>query len=162
MGIVYYNFLWTRLWRHKFWNNLIFLIKSFFCMTKKSRHKRKYLENEKSFKSEIKSIFIIFRELSVAKNCFSYESALLRFRSRSSYPEMFLEKSVLKICRKFTGEHPCQCLVLITLQNSFIEIALWHERSRVNLLYIFRISFPKNTSEGLRLQIIFKSWAYKT
>ena len=61
-------------------------------MTKKSRHKRKYLENEKSFKSEIKSIFIIFRELSVAKNCFSYESALLRFRSRSSYPELFLEK----------------------------------------------------------------------
>ena len=92
MEIVYYICLRTRLWRHKFWNNLIFLIKSFFCMTKKSRHKRKYLENEKSFKSEIKSIFIIFRELSVAKNCFSYESALLRFRSRSSYPEVFLEK----------------------------------------------------------------------
>ena len=25
---------------------------------------------------------------------------------RSSHPEMFLEKGVLKICSKFTGEHP--------------------------------------------------------
>ena len=29
--------------------NLIFLIKPFFCVTKKSRQKLKYLENEKSF-----------------------------------------------------------------------------------------------------------------
>ena len=29
--------------------NLIFLIKSFFCMHKKSKQKHKYLENEKSF-----------------------------------------------------------------------------------------------------------------
>ena len=28
--------------------------------------------------------------------------------SRTTHPEIFLEKSVLKICSKFTGEHPCQ------------------------------------------------------
>ena len=36
---------------------LIMLIKLFLYMTKKSRQKIKYLENEKSFWSEIKSIF---------------------------------------------------------------------------------------------------------
>ena len=36
-------------------------------MTKKSRQKFKYLENEKSFQVEIKSTFIIFKGLSVAK-----------------------------------------------------------------------------------------------
>ena len=28
--------------------------------------------------------------------------------NRSSHPEVFLEKGVLKICSKFTGEHPCR------------------------------------------------------
>ena len=36
---------------------LTFLIKSFLYMTKKSTQKLKYLENEKSFYGEIKSIF---------------------------------------------------------------------------------------------------------
>ena len=46
-------------------------------MTKKSRQKFKYLENKKSFYGEIKVFFIIFKELSVAKNCFRRESASL-------------------------------------------------------------------------------------
>ena len=37
--------------------NLIFLIKWFFDMTKKSWQKIKYLENEKSFQDKIKIIF---------------------------------------------------------------------------------------------------------
>ena len=37
--------------------NLIFLMKSFFFMTNKSWQKFKYIENEKSFQREIKSIF---------------------------------------------------------------------------------------------------------
>ena len=32
---------------------------------------------------------------------------------RSSHSEVFLEKSVLKICRKFTGEHPCRSAILL-------------------------------------------------
>ena len=49
---------------------------------------------------------------------------------RSSHSEVFLGKGVLKICNKFTGEHPCQS---------------------VTLLHIFRTPFYKNTSEWLLL-----------
>ena len=45
----------------KFEINLIFLIKPFCYMTKKSRQKFEYLENEKSFWDEIKSIFHHFQ-----------------------------------------------------------------------------------------------------
>ena len=41
----------------KFEINLIFLIKAFCYVTKKSRQKFKYFENEKSFWGEIKNIF---------------------------------------------------------------------------------------------------------
>ena len=54
-------------------------------------------------------------------------------QSRSNPSEVFLEKGVLKICSKFTGEHP------------------WRS---VNLLHIFRTPFPKNTSEWLLLVVI--------
>ena len=70
---------------------------------------------------------------------------------RSSRPEVFLEKSVRKICRKFTGEHPCRSATSIKLLCNFIEIALWHGCSPVNLLHISRAPFPKNTSGCLLL-----------
>ena len=44
----------------------------------------------------------------------------------------------LKICNKFTGEHPC-----------VIEITVWHGCSPVDFLHIFWTPFPKNTSGGL-------------
>ena len=52
---------------------------------------------------------------------------------RSSRPEVFLRKGVLKICSKFTGEHPCQSVIR-------------RGCSPVNLLHIFRTPFLKNTS----------------
>ena len=70
---------------------------------------------------------------------------------RSSPSEVFLGKRVLKICTKFTGEHPCRSVISIKLQNNFIEITLRHECSPVYLLHIFRTPFPKNTSGGLLL-----------
>ena len=39
---------------------------------------------------------------------------------------------------------------------SNIEIALRHGCSRVNLLQILRTPFPKNTSQGLLLIVIFQ------
>ena len=60
-------------------------------------------------------------------------------------PEVFLEKDVLKLCSKFAGEHPCQSATSVKLLCNF---ALWHGCSPVNLLDIFRIPFPKNTSGG--------------
>ena len=75
----------------------------------------------------------------------------------SSCPEVFLEKSVLRICSKFTREHPCQSVILINLLCNFIEIALWHGCSLVNLLHIFRTPFPRNSSEWLLLAFLFTS-----
>ena len=40
-------------------------------------------------------------------------------RIRNSHSEMFLEKSVVKICSKFTGEQPCQSAISIKLQSNF-------------------------------------------
>ena len=64
---------------------------------------------------------------------------------RSSHPEVFLEKGVLQMCSKFTGEEPCQSVISIKLRCNFIEITLWHGCSPVNFLDIFRTPFLKNT-----------------
>ena len=39
----------------------------------------------------------------------------------SSHSEVFLRKGVLKICSKFTGEHPCQKVISIKLQKRCSE-----------------------------------------
>ena len=45
---------------------------------------------------------------------------------RSSHPEVFLENAVLKICSKFTGEHPCRSGISINFRSNLIEIAFRH------------------------------------
>ena len=60
---------------------------------------------------------------------------------------MFIGK-VQKICSKVTGEHPCQSSISIKFQSNFIEIALPHGCSPVNLLHILRTPLPKNNCEG--------------
>ena len=70
---------------------------------------------------------------------------------RSSRPEVFLRKVVLKICSKLTGEHPRQGVISIKLLCNFIGIAFRHGCPPVNLLHIFRIPFPTNTSGWLLL-----------
>ena len=57
--------------------NLSFLIKPFFSMTENSGQKIMYLKNEKSFYGEKNHFFIIFKGLSVARNCLRPESAFL-------------------------------------------------------------------------------------
>ena len=44
--------------------------------------------------------------------------------NRSSRPEVFLGKGVLKICSKFTGEHPCRSLISIKLQSNWAWVFL--------------------------------------
>ena len=80
---------------------------------------------------------------------------------RSSSPEVFLRKGILKICSKFTEEHSCRSVISIKLL--FIDITLWHGYSPVNLLHIFRTPFYKNTSGQLLLKLQHKlnySWLY--
>ena len=74
--------------------------------------------------------------------------------TRSSLPEVFLEKGVPKICSKFTGEHPYQSAIAIKLQCNFIEIALLHGSSPVNLLRVFWRPFSKATSKRLLLDYL--------
>ena len=82
---------------------------------------------------------------------------ILKQEFRSSHPGVFIRKGVLKICSKFTGEHPWQSVISIKLQSNFIEIALRYEFSPVNLLHSFRTSFLKSTSRWLLLKFLLKS-----
>ena len=75
---------------------------------------------------------------------------------RSSHLEVFLIKGFLKICSKFTGEHLCGSAILIKLLWIFIEIALRHGCSPVNLLHIFGKSFPRNTFGWLLLRVVMR------
>ena len=84
--------------------------------------------------------------------CFPFFVVVVVVTFRSSRPEVFLRKGVLKICKKFTGEHPCRSVISIKLLCNFIEITFWHGCSPVNLLYIFRTPFLKNTFGRLVLK----------
>ena len=88
------------------------------------------------------------------KSRFNYSPLLQSFRS--SRPEVFLGKGVLRICSKFTGEHPSRIAISMKLQRNFIEITLRHACSLVNLLHIFRTPFLKNTSGRLLLNLSIK------
>ena len=70
---------------------------------------------------------------------------------RSSHPEVFLGKGVLKTYSRFTGERPYRGVISITLLCNINGITLRHERSPVNLLHIFRKPLLKNNSGGLLL-----------
>ena len=72
---------------------------------------------------------------------------------RSSPSEVFLGKGVLKLCIKFTREQPYQNVISIKLLYNFIEIALRHGCSPVNLQHILRTPFQKNTSGWLLLAL---------
>ena len=71
---------------------------------------------------------------------------------RSSHQEVCLGKGVLKICSKFTGEHPCRSVISINLQSNFIEITFRYRCSPVNFLHNFRTPFLKNSSRWLLLK----------
>ena len=77
--------------------------------------------------------------------------------ARSSRPEVFLRKGVPKICSKFRGEHPCRSAISVKLLCNFIEIALRHGCSPLNLLHIFRTPFTRNTSGRLLLNDLTES-----
>ena len=111
-----------------------------------------YKKEKYNFKINKINSYRIFMNyaLNSADKIFNFDCKIL---SRSSHSEVFYWKSVLKICSKFTGEHPCQSTISIKLQSNFIEIAFWHGCSPVNFLHIFRTPFLKNTSEWLLLII---------
>ena len=50
----------------------------------------------------------------------TYYNGLADFRS--SHPEVLLEKGVLKISSKFSGEHPCQSVISVKLQSNCFQL----------------------------------------
>ena len=70
--------------------------------------------------------------------------------TQKKFPETALQR-FSENCSKFTGEHPRRSVISINMQINFIEIALWHGYSPVNLLHILRTPFLKNFSGGLLL-----------
>ena len=74
--------------------------------------------------------------------------------SKSSCPEVFLRKDILKICGKFTGDYPYRSAISIKLLWNFIEITIRLGYSPVNLLHISITPFYKNTSGWLLLKWI--------
>ena len=85
---MYYNCILTRLRQPNFEINLIFVIKLFFYMTRKWRQNLKYLENEKSFYGELKSIFHHFLR--------AFIEAKKRFFLDSESPTLSCDKSESK------------------------------------------------------------------
>ena len=63
---------------------------------------------------------------------------------------------VLKICSKFTGEHACRSVISIKPLCNFIEIALLHSCSPVNLTHIFRTVFlPEHIKRADFVSLMF-------
>ena len=75
---------------------------------------------------------------------------MFKINIRSSHPEVFLGKELLKICSKYTGEHPCRSVISIKFLQNFIEITLRHGCSLVHFLYIFRTPSFENNSGRLQ------------
>ena len=99
------------------------------------------------------------RSLNNKINCLSDWCLRVISNDRSGPSVVFLGKGVLKICCRFTGEHPCRSVISTKLLCSFIEITLRHWRSPVNLQHIFNTAFSENTSGWLLLWWqTFKFW----
>ena len=81
---------------------------------------------------------------------------------RSSHTEVFLEKGILKICSKFTGEHPCRSLISINFLCNFIKIRLRHECSSANLLIFSEHLFPRAPLDGCFWINFFLEWVAKS
>ena len=68
----------------------------------------------------------------------------LQLNTTEATLQMFLGRVVLKICSKFTGDHPCRIVISIKLQTT-----IRHGCSPVNLLHIFRtLSYKNNFGAG--------------
>ena len=75
------------------------------------------------------------QKIKIVMTDISCEDLLTQYSS--NHAEVFLGKDVLKICSRFTGEHPYLSAISKYLQGNFIEIALRHGCSPENLMKIF-------------------------
>ena len=66
-----------------------------------------------------------FVDLPVLKNSVNKMKLCRRTNSRSCHLELFWRKVILKICVKFTGEHPCRSVISIKLQLHWNHTSTW-------------------------------------
>ena len=91
-------------------------------------------------------LFKVFKPLTNSENRLKVSNKTLgQSLVKSSNPELFLVKGFLKICSKFTGEHPCRSMISI---SNFIEITLRHGCSPVNLLHFSEHLFLRTPLDG--------------
>ena len=65
---------------------------------------------------------------------------------------VFPKESVLKMCCEFSGVYLCMAVILIKLQNGFVENALLCCCSPVSLLLVWEASSLEKISGGLLLK----------
>ena len=75
---------------------------------------------------------------------------------RSSRPEVFCKRSVLRIFAKFTGKRQCQTLFLNKVADlrlaTLFKMRLWHRCFPVNSAKFLRAPFFQNISGRVRLK----------
>ena len=69
----------------------------------------------------------------------------------SSHPKVSIGKGALKVRQKIYRRTPMPKCDFNKVPSNFIEMALSHGCFPVNLLHIFRTTFPRNTSGWLLL-----------
>ena len=81
-----------------------------------------------------KKIYIDIKEnpAQVAKKRCSLKNWFLIQIAKNSHPEVFLEKGVLKIWSKFTGEHPCRSVISTKLLRNSSGRLLLNGSSKLN------------------------------
>ena len=92
-------------WKNSYWKTSFFVV--WFMPT-----------NPKDFNPLTDNITLSIKELKIWRS-FKQGSFIL-IKCTSSHPEVFLRKGVLKMCSKFTGEHPCRSAISIKLQSNFV------------------------------------------
>ena len=72
---------------------------------------------------------------------------------RGNPTEVFLRESILKICNKFTGEHPCRSLISIKLLYNLIETHFGKSilLKNLNISNFFRTTFYEKTEQPFLL-----------
>ena len=114
------------------------------------------------FMQPLCSINNVLRNIAGKPLCRCFPENFEKFQTcRNSPLEEFLRKGVLKIYSKVKGEHSCRSVISIKLLCNFIKITFRHMFSPVILLHIFRKSVPKDTSEGLLLDLMLRLPFYK-
>ena len=68
---------------------------------------KKLMSHKKKVSCKKKNRFLLHRKMFPVQKSYYLPPERCAIH-RNSHPDVFLRKSVMKICSKFTGEHPCR------------------------------------------------------